>query len=905
MPFPSTASIRPSTRRLGLLGVAFALMTMAALVRSSGPPPANEPAATLRPARNPDRLHLLLDAQRVFGWIGGARKHAGETVLVASGGRAQRIKVGRDNTFSWPYKVAETTRAEFAFGRLRQTIVLRPPSKMPPCVFFVVDRGVYRPNQTLHFAAFLRDLDERGEFVPRPAQTVEVLLTGEQKKTTAARMKLTADEQGRLTGEYTFSDADPLDNYRLSIPDYKGAARVRLAEYRKTKVHLNILSRREGSQLQVRFQARDYLDRPVTNARVQFVAQIVREPARPPAAALDGKQFAYAEDEQAPVLRLEDLTAEERLLAEADEGYEAVGGLNIGRERQVVHQIEGKLDLNGQGEGVYPIELRKDWLQADRAVVVRGVMIDGNGREERRTKSIPLTENDDSLQLNLPRSTFHVNDPIRVTARTTEPDGLKGSVTLVATRLSPSLPSMPFAQGNPIGQFGGGIMGGQQPIIMSDWGAIRRNLATAVIFKGDTAALRLSEPGAYMLTAIWHKPDGTRRRQEIGCAVLSPRDLPALSLRLDRDIYQAGDTVTASVRSQYADACVLVTLRDSVGLRLWETIRLRRGQADVKLPLPADARYGCAVEVHYADSANNAEPAQVASRVVHVVPARRMLTIHSEVKPILDPGEKAILNLQINRKEPVDLIVSVYDKALRKIASDQSTDIHNFYLADERIYQSHAREVLRRRLGEMTLDDLFKQAVKWLQEHPERGPMAERTALQALAASTNKEALRTPQVAALLRLAGVKTRAVDALHNWPFPDSPRGRRVTVWEWLNTPTKDGWRLHYSLVGDTFLLTAYHPTTNPQPWKTKAAIHFPSNSFNGGFRGMANLGVGGGVAGMYGGMMGMAGPGGIGGIAGLGGGGFNQLGVNRSVPQAVEQPRKPRYAALSLGEDSLFG
>src|SRR5262249_33220325 len=143
--------------------------------------------AALQRARNPERMHLLLDDRMVFGWISGVRRHAGEAVLVTSAGRMRKIAIGKGNTFTWPYQVAETTRAEFVFGNLKQTITLQPPSKTPPCVFFVVDRGVYRPNQTLHFAAFLRDLNERGEFVPRPAQTVEVLLTSEQKRTVAAR----------------------------------------------------------------------------------------------------------------------------------------------------------------------------------------------------------------------------------------------------------------------------------------------------------------------------------------------------------------------------------------------------------------------------------------------------------------------------------------------------------------------------------------------------------------------------------------------------------------------------------------------------------------------------------------------------------------------------------------------
>ena len=254
----SAVPIRLGLRRLGLLGV-FALALVAALGRSG--PPRNTTARV--PARNPERLHLLADTAKVVGWISGTNDHAGSTVTVAAAGVRERLTVQPGNTFTWPYKVHAATRAAFSVGKLRQTISVEPPVKLPPCVFFAVDRGVYRPKQTLHFAAFLRDLDSRGEFVPRPAQTVEIQLTSENKNITAARLKLTADAQGRLTGDYTFSEADPLDSYRLSIPSYKGSARLTLAEYRKSKSHLNILGERKGSRLMLRFQARDYLERPV------------------------------------------------------------------------------------------------------------------------------------------------------------------------------------------------------------------------------------------------------------------------------------------------------------------------------------------------------------------------------------------------------------------------------------------------------------------------------------------------------------------------------------------------------------------------------------------------------------------------------------------------------------------
>ncbi|MGH7222331.1 MAG: MG2 domain-containing protein, partial [Gemmataceae bacterium] len=683
----SATPVRIGLRRLGLLGV-FALALVAALWRS-GPP---RKTTTLHPARNPERLHLLADAVKVVGWISGTKDHAGATVTVTVSGARESLTVQPGNTFTWPYKVHAATRAAFVLGKLRQTIRVEPPVKLPPCVFFAVDRGVYRPKQTLHFAAFLRNLDSRGEFVPRPAQTVEVQLTSESKNITAARLKLTADSQGRLTGDYTFSDADPLDTYRLSIPSYKGSTRLTLAEYRKSKNHLNILGERKGSRLMLRFQGRDYLDRPVKGARVQFTAQVVREAVRPEAAPLEGKQFAYADEKQAPLLRPQDLTAEERLMLKAEDGWEVISGLSVGRPRQVLVALSDKLSLDKLGEGVHPVQLRSSWIRPGHSLVVQGVMIDGNGREERLTKTIPLATGDDVLKLNLSRTTFAVNEPIRVTARTREPADADDPPTLIATRLLPGSLT-PFD--NPLDDDSPDMAA---PYSVVDWGHFRHDLTAAVVFKGDSATLRLREPGAYRLTALWPRRDGPPLRQEIGCTVLADRDRPALSLQLYRDRYQSGDTLTGTVRGKFADARVLLTLRDSVGLRQWKTLRLVEGKADIKMKLPENIHYSCVVEVQYADGD---EPPFLASRLVHVVPAERVLTVHSEIKPVLKPGEQAVLDVQVNRKEPVDLIVSVYDKALLQIAPDRSPDIRNFYLADDRIAQNHARELLRRRLGDV------------------------------------------------------------------------------------------------------------------------------------------------------------------------------------------------------------
>src|SRR5207302_2702726 len=140
--------------------------------------------------------------------------------------------------------------------------------------FFVTDRSAYRPGHTLKFVAFLRTLLPTGEFEPVKNREVTVDLNSLTKHTRAARMKLKADANGRVTGEYTFSDADALDRYTLSADGFVGQTQVVLGEYRKTKVGLKLQGEVKDGKLVVTFDARDYLDRVVKGTAATYTATV-------------------------------------------------------------------------------------------------------------------------------------------------------------------------------------------------------------------------------------------------------------------------------------------------------------------------------------------------------------------------------------------------------------------------------------------------------------------------------------------------------------------------------------------------------------------------------------------------------------------------------------------------------
>ncbi len=819
---------RPSTKcwRLGFLLVLgaglplahFGLTPSSAESRTGNPPSVVPLFAKTEPAKNPTQLCVQADEQKVVGWISGTRSYAGEKVTITIDGKMDRVIVDKDNTFTWNYKIDKPVTATVALvcDGILQKIALTPATSQEPTVFFVVDRSAYRPSQTLHFAGFLRQLNAKGEFVPLTARTVDVQLASERKNTVAAKLKLDADEFGRVTGSYTFSDADALDNYTLSIPGYKGSAKVYLGEYRKSKVKLNITGEVVEGKLKLKFQAVDFLDKPVAGSQISFTAQVAQKAGREKKYTLRGEDFVHNSVMPLGQIDFEDLPEDELLLWEVDGSYLPTFAP---KGSTVLAQVDGKIELKEKEPGEYSIELKSEWLKGNCSVIVQGVVVDANGREQRATQTISLEPTKKcTIQILAKKRYYGVNEPIEVNLRPVDVNGaMDASTTLVAMKLAVGAAVPVYDYYDDFRYSSRRIL--SAAYIRPRWAYIQpsqtisRSLATAVAFKDGQASLKLSEPGAYKLVAITTLTDGSKVQNEIGVVVRNVEDQPGIVLQLDQDEYTAGSKLTGMIHSRFANAKVLLTLRDSSGIRLARPLQLKDSMLLLSEPLPADLRYGCAVDVQYLD-----EEKQVytADRFIRVVPADRMLSVETKLKETVQPGETVHVDFKVNRNEPVDLVVSVYDQALLGIAPDRSVDIRNFYLADERARLAMSREAIRRKLGDVTVKELVEKAQetqkKW---QGEADPMRERQALQFLIANyTSNKYLSVADIATLLHLAGLEVRPnwnyfMNYGYNWisPLADEERGR-ITLVQVLDRRASNEWRLSYQLSQNTILLGEMH-------------------------------------------------------------------------------------------------
>lgn len=832
--------------------------------------------ADVEPAKNPTRLCLQDDGRQVLGWISGNGNFKGRTVdFFADGKRLDSTTVEAGNTFSWKYKLDKPAtvivRVDTYYKDaidLKEPIGVAPSvGEKDPTVFFIVDRTAYRPTQSLNFAGFLRRLNAQGEFEPITHTDVDVELISQQKQTKIYKARLTSDGNGKIGSSYVFSDADPLDTYALRINGYKGEAKLLLGEYRKSKIRLKISGDVKDEKLTLKFETVDFLDKPVAASKVSFNAQVVEKKSEERSHMLKAEDFAYFSPNTHSWFDIEDLSDEDRLLWIAENvmprSWGGVGAVPVA-------QFQNDLALNGAEPGTYTIDLKKEWKLGHFSIVIQGVVTDANGREQRGSHTIslaceaPAAKN---AKLEIAKEIYTAGEKIVARLKTADGKPLDAATSLVVMKLSPAPVSN--VGYDVYGGYGYGYYNSYMPRYRygrSYWNTIppqeaaKRTLVTALPMRQDAATFKLTEPGAYKLVAVTQQDDGSTTKSEVGCVVKNSEELAPFSLKLDSDEINAGDRLKGVLHGKYSNARTLITVRDSSGIRFWKPLTLNdKGVAVIEEALPGDLKYGCTVDVHYLDDdAIN----HIMGRFIRVNPKDRVINLTTKVREEVKPGETVKVEIQADRAEEVDLVVSVYDQSLLGINPDKSVDIRNFYLADERVRRMQADDLVRRKLGEVTIETLVKKAEAILKGDPKPGdPNADllRTVVERYRVHRY---LYSPDVIALMRLAGIEIQ-MD-----PFWYQYHGNSWHVYfneTNLKIPMRDvikykhgEYYLSFGRVGDTLLVHEMHPSwanINPAQYANRYYQRYsgmeafsygrsaPNMNFRGGARGDAHFSISG--------------------------------------------------------------
>lgn len=896
---------RSLPRRLAAVAVGLALASAGlAVVGTAGPDsPRREPArpatpavpaplfTTTEPAANKPVLLLQPDGATVHGWVAGDTNFAGKEVAVRCGGESDRLAVGPENTFTWTARVSEARTASFTLdpggAHLTARTTVSPPSAPDrPSVFFVADRSAYRPGHTLKFTAFLRRLRADGEFEPVRDREVTVDLTSEKKRTRAARLKLTSDDFGRVVGSYTFSEADALDHYRLTADGFAGSARVMLGEYRKSKVGLKIKGEVKDGRLTLTFDARDFLDRPVKGLDASYTAQVGRQ-ADIFAKTLRPEDFAHPEPAPPSADVADQLPDDERLLALAH-GVSATTFAGLGS--RAVATREGKVEFKDDGPGKVELDLNPEWLKGKHTVSVTGVLTDETGRENRAAAVIALDPvRTRGVRVSVPKESVAPGEKLPVAVETfglAEKDAPITSLVVVRLDANPGSPwAVPAADLNADAAPDGSrlpAIGVEKPRLKKPtppagwttfpvYDPVKRTVHSTVPVAEGKAEAAIWRAGAYKLLAVTRLADGTVLQGEAGVVVSPPTKLPAVVLKLDEKEVHSGSRLRGAVHTRFAGAKVLLTLRDATGVRLTKVLTASKaGVAAIDEPLPANLRYGCAVTAQYAESDTLVHADQ---RELFVVPDDRTIAVTTSDPGTVGPGAEVKLDIKVNRAEPVDLVVSVYDESLLGVTGDLAGNVRDFYLADARGLNRAARELAAQRVGNVTVAELIEKAERLLKDREalERDPVLQ-PLLSQLANQWRAGRLRLQDVATLVRLAGFEVCAAYPLLVGDSAVVPVGKDARLADLLRRPRDHGNEVHSVSavpVGNVMLLTLTQ-RGDGDPWAVLRTGGYYRHVGQFGFQGYGIGGISG--IGGFGGFGGHPGFGGIGGFQGALGGGI---------------------------------
>ena len=862
---------RLATTAAGLLSVSL----VAALVGARPEQPRDEPRAPAAakapvavplfahtvPAANPPELVLLPDETGLRGWVAGAASYAGAMATITVGNKDYQADIGADNTFAWkhasakPLKLAVSVPAAGGNKALAARATLpATPEGARRTAFVVTDRSAYRPGHTLKFVAYLHRTTDAIDFQPLADTDFTVDVVGETRQTRAARLKVRSDAHGRITGQYTFSDADSLDHYRLVVTEtdsrlpLDGGARVLLGEYRKTKVGLKLKGEVAGGKLVVTFDARDYLDRAVKGTSATWSA-VVTKAADAAKLPLDPAKFVADEGGPPSVDDFAALPDDERLLTLAN-GVSAMSFAGFGA--RTVATREGQAEFAADSPTTVGIDLWPEWTTGGHSVAVTATFVDETGRENHAVGTFSLAPaGAKAVRIATPKELYATGE--KVTA-TVAPTGLgvkdAPATTVIAVKLE-ATPASPWGTPQYSGEEGEladntripalGAKPAKKPA-PEGWKAqpvfdpVKRRVLTAVPVTNGAAEVDLHQPGAYKLLAVTRLADGTVLQSETGVVVKAPAKLPGVVLQLDARELNAGARLTGAAHTKFAGAKLLLTLRDAGGVKLVKPLTAgANGVARFDEALPPNLRYGCSVCVQYPESAANVHADQ---RDIFVLPTDRTLTITTTAPETVDAGAEVKLGLQVNREEEVDLIVSVFDESLLGVAGDLSRSVRDFYLADARGQGRAARELAATRLGAVGIAELVAKGEKLLKDKDAlaKEPGLEQR-LQHLAQNWKTGTLTTSDAVVLVRLAGFEVYLAHPLYTngemWRLPKSARLADLL----RRDTTEDDSNKQYlsATVIDNVVLLGLAGRAGGDPWLAHRGNFYQNAPYYGGFCG----------------------------------------------------------------------
>src|SRR4029453_17769431 len=193
----------------------------------------------------------------------------------------------------------------------------------------------------------------------------------------------------------------------------------------------------------------------------------------------------------------------------------------------------------------------------------------------------------------------------------------------------------------------------------------------------------------------------------------------------------------------------------------------------------------------------------------------RTIQVKTTVPKEVGPGAEINLGIEIDRKEAVDLIVSVFDESLLGVSGDLLRNLRDYSLADARGQGRAARELAATRFGSITVAELVKKAEELLKDKDrlarEQGLEQQ---LKGLIERWKESKVAMSDVVTLVRLAELEVYLAHPFYSGNGPIWRTSRSATLadllrWERRNAEDRNQTvSISATVIGNTALIgTAY--------------------------------------------------------------------------------------------------
>ncbi len=146
----------------------------------------------------------------------------------------------------------------------------------PLTIYLYTDRPIYRPGQSVHFRAVVRQAFDGRYDLPK-TDTISVLLRGSEYEE-LKRFSLPLTEFGTASGEFTLPEDAPPGYYTLEVVDTYARLSFQVAEYRKPEFELEVRTSAEdllaGETLAAEAEARYYFGAPAGGMELHWAVYL-------------------------------------------------------------------------------------------------------------------------------------------------------------------------------------------------------------------------------------------------------------------------------------------------------------------------------------------------------------------------------------------------------------------------------------------------------------------------------------------------------------------------------------------------------------------------------------------------------------------------------------------------------